>query len=88
MGLLLTKESLYYVNKAGQNVLMLAIENYFDEKIFIHVLQALKKEGSVYSINTMVKEKDLKNINVGDYIAKNKTNELQITATVKKILME
>ena len=67
---------------------MLAIENYFDEKIFIHVLQALKKEGSVYSINTMVKEKDLKNINVGDYIAKNKTNELQITATVKKILME
>ena len=66
--LLQAKESLFWTNSTSQNLLMLAVENYFDQKVFKNILNVVRKVGNWFLISKLFEEKDKNGLTVKSYI--------------------
>jgi len=77
------KQSLFWTNALGQNILMVALENYFDEKVFKNLLNVVNNEGNMFLINKLLEDQDKNGLKVKDYIASRPEDKERIYENLK-----
>ena len=87
MLLLISTESLFSMNSQGKNILMISMENYFDEQILLNLLKTIKKRAEPEQIKALLVHEDNTGKTVRDYALNNELHKEKLLYLIEKSLL-